>query len=326
MNNILIIFICVLLFIGAYFYFFYQKFVKEPILNGELKKYFIDVDNFLRSYLVYVPHDINDNPDLLFALHGYKDTADIFRKRTSYEFDKIADDNNCIIVYPDGYKKSWNDCRKKSTYPAKLKDIDDEYFLKAIELELNHKLKVRFENIFLFGFSNGGHLVNKLCMETPSWISAAAIIGASLPVNENIDCNSLKKPVSILIINGTADPVNPYNGGLVNVLGIKKMGYVLSSEETIKYWAKIAGYESEPEQFYYFKEIEKGNIENNVTAIKSSWSNKNKKSIALVSILKGGHTIPNLYSRFPKVTGKTCQYINAAKLVWGFFENVKDNK
>jgi poly(3-hydroxybutyrate) depolymerase len=54
------------------------------------------------------------------------------------------------------------------------------------------------------------------------------------------------KPIPVMIVNGTADPINPYRGGMVN-LGGAKLGNVLSSEDTAKYWAKLLGVTAMPE-------------------------------------------------------------------------------
>lgn len=38
---------------------------------------------------------------------------------TGYEFDWFADQRKFAVVYPEGYKNNWNDCRKNATFPAK---------------------------------------------------------------------------------------------------------------------------------------------------------------------------------------------------------------
>jgi len=101
----------------------YQRFIAKPPLGGKEYKSTLCVDQVNRRYTYYLPADNKREASLLFVLHGANDTGNLFRKRTGYEFDKIADRENMIIVYPDGYKKSWNDCRKKARYPAKRKNL-----------------------------------------------------------------------------------------------------------------------------------------------------------------------------------------------------------
>jgi len=32
-----------------------------------------------------------------------------------------------------------------------------------------------------------------------------------VPVKENLDCGQVDKPIPVMIVNGTADPINPYH-------------------------------------------------------------------------------------------------------------------
>ena len=54
----------------------------------------------------------------------------------------------------------------------------------------------------------------------------SAAISASVPVKDNLDCGQVDKPIPVMIINGTADPINPFRGGMVS-LGSAKLGNVL---------------------------------------------------------------------------------------------------
>ena len=57
-------------------------------------------------------------------------------------------------------------------------------------------------------------MVYRLALEKPEAFAALAVIAANLPVDENFNCQKSDKPVSIAIINGTEDPINPYHGGI----------------------------------------------------------------------------------------------------------------
>ena len=79
-------------------------------------------------------------------------------------------------MYPDGYKKSWNDCRKEAGYPAKKKGIKDIRFLQDIVSTISENHDIKINSVFAFGYSNGGQLVNKIIMEEPGWLSGAAVV------------------------------------------------------------------------------------------------------------------------------------------------------
>lgn len=51
---------------------------------------------------------------------------------TGYEFDCLADQHGFVVIYPDGYRRNWNDCRKYATFPAKRENIDDIGFIRTL--------------------------------------------------------------------------------------------------------------------------------------------------------------------------------------------------
>src|SRR5260370_2217951 len=105
---------------------------------------------------------------------------------------------------------------------------------------------VDMKRFFAGGWSNGAHLAYRLALEYPEDFAGVAVISASVPVKENLDCGQVDKPIPVMIVNGTADPINPFRGGMVN-LGGAKLGNVLSSEDTATYWAKLLGVTAAPQ-------------------------------------------------------------------------------
>jgi polyhydroxybutyrate depolymerase len=98
------------------------------------------------------------------------------------------------------------------------------YFQKALDIDPGQ--------VFAAGHFNGGQMSIRLALELPDEIRAVAAISASLPTPENLDCHPSGHPVSVLVMNGTADPINPYKGGKVSIFGFGDRGTVLSSEDT----------------------------------------------------------------------------------------------
>ena len=62
-----------------------------------------------------------------------------YEEMTGYEFDWFADQRKFAVVYPEGYKNNWNDCRKNATFPAKVENIDDVGFIKTLISEFVQK-------------------------------------------------------------------------------------------------------------------------------------------------------------------------------------------
>lgn len=310
--------IIVFALIIIYQYFFGQKFPASPKFDGRFIKTSTVIDKMKRNYSYFIPTNLNDKVSILYILHGAQDTGTIFRKRLGYGFDKIAEKEKFIAIYPNGYKKSWNDCRLETKYPAKTKKIDDYKFLKTIKREISQKHSINIESVYIFGYSNGGQLVNRICMENPEFIKGAGIVAANLPVPNNIDCIEKQIPVPIIFLSGTNDKTNPFNGGMVNVLNIKKMGIVKSSDETLDYWIKLAGCDNH-HKISLESPIKK---ESKTKVEKRIWKKGQQNYILQYVVSGGGHTIPNKIVNFPRILGPTNHDINFTDEVWRFFRQL----
>jgi polyhydroxybutyrate depolymerase len=87
---------------------------------------------------------------------------------------------------------------------------------------------------FAFGFSGGAHLALRLALETPDLLTAITAVGANLPAPSGNDCRlrDAEMAPSLLLINGSADPINPWEGGRVllpEALGGHDLGTVVSA-------------------------------------------------------------------------------------------------
>ncbi len=306
-----------LLLISAILYttFLKDNYLSEPNLLGILSEETININKQDRTFLWYAPKKVTSNT-ILFVLHGSTGTGEGVREQTAYEFDQIADREGFVVVYPTGYSNHWNDCRGSADYEANTENIDDISFLKAIERILGQKLNRSFSHRFATGHSNGGHFCFKLALEAPDWISGVAAISANLPIDSNLDCQKSGKFVPLLLINGTEDKVNPYNGGLVSILGNDSRGTVMSSDETMNYWLQLGNCAPTPTQ----QTLENLNQKDQSTVEVSTWQCKGQGTASLYKIVGGGHTIPHTKSGMPKVLGVTNQDINAGEEIWQFFK------
>ena len=214
-------------------------------------------------------------------------------------------------------KNHWNDCRRSASYSANLKNIDDVGFVKALINQLKSDFNIDPEKVIASGFSNGGHMVYRLAMEAPESIFIAAPIAANMPVDENLDCVKSELPVHITIFNGTEDPINPYEGGLVEVLGNKSRGQVLSSEETLNYWAGLAEVLLEDPTITNFPEID-GNPETKVSKISFS----GKRDVSLYRLEGSGHVVPSKFMNFGEILGGNAKEISAAEEIFSFYKSL----
>jgi len=312
--KILLSIIGILIIIAFVFFKIYlsPKYVDEPSLSSELRNEVITVDNLERSFLWYAPKSYDNINTIIFVLHGSTSDGQSIRQGMAYEFDKIADREGLVVVYPTGYENHWNDCRGTADYTANTNDVNDFNFLLAIGNHIETKLNTTFQYRFATGHSNGGHMCYKLALEHP--------ISANLPIDDNLDCDKSEQFVPICLINGTADPINPYEGGLVEIMGNTSRGSVLSTHATMEYWTGL-GNCSTPQVI----KLENKVTSDNSSVVQTSWRCDSTIQAIEYKIVDGGHTIPHPESRAPKLFGVTNQDINAPEVIWQFFKQLKAN-
>ena len=189
--------------------FFATAVVAEPM--GEVTHKAAMVGGRERTFMEYIPKTLKPGAPLLFVLHPSGGDALMgMRDYSSYEFDELADKYGFLVVYPDGFEETWNDCRGGSPFSSKRLKIDDVGFIEAL---LTHEITAHAidrKRVFAAGWSNGAQLAYRLALEHPEDFAGVAAISASVPVKESLDCGQVDKPIPVMIVNGTADPINPY--------------------------------------------------------------------------------------------------------------------
>jgi poly(3-hydroxybutyrate) depolymerase len=81
----------------------------------------------------------------------------------------------------------------------------------------------------------------RLALEAPSRFRAVAAVSANVPTPENFKCKAAGQGTSsVMIMNGTMDPLNPFDGGEVKLFGLFiGRGKVRSSRESGQYFADL---------------------------------------------------------------------------------------
>lgn len=252
---------------------------------GEATRHTDTVGGRERTFIEYVPKALAPGAPLLFVLHPSGGDADDMRMYSRYEFEELADRHGFLVVYPDGFDNTWNDCRSGSPFASKRLKIDDTGFIRSlIDREVTARA-VDAGRVFAAGWSNGAQLAYRLALEYPQDFAGVAAVSASVPVTENLDCGQAGKPIPVMIVNGTADPINPFGGGMVN-LGGARLGNVLSSEDTAKYFAKLLGVTAPPQTATL---PHRGG---RTTVASLTFVKDERPVVVLYAVQNGGHAMP----------------------------------
>jgi polyhydroxybutyrate depolymerase len=243
------------------------------------------IDGNYRSFYYAAPEKNRKNPALIFILHGSGGTG-LDMVPASKNLAAVAGKENLILVYPNGYQRFWNECRKASTAKANLENVDESGFFNGMINYFKKNYLVGLKKIFVIGFSGGGQMAFKLAMTKPETYKAVTSVVANLPTDENMDCTPLNKPISILLVNGTADPVCPYNGGEMKAQNIT-LGTVKSTMQTLAYWGAVNGIGKN----LHTETLPDPNPLDSISIVKYSFTGKYNE-VRLYCIINGKHEFP----------------------------------
>jgi len=300
---------------GALFgYFVYSPEPEAPRLSGMIAKGFVDVGGLKRTYLTYIPRGLVKGAPLVVVMHGSGENSAQIRIDTGYGFERLADEHGFAIAYPDAYTFDWNDCSKVGDFSVNGVNIDDVGFVGAMIDKLITEIGVDQSRVFATGVSAGGSMSIRLALETPSRFHAIAAVSANVPTPENFKCKPVKQGISVMIMNGTKDPLVPFGGGEANLLGLfYKGGNLRSSRESGQYFADLNNIAGTPE-------TKQTPVADGVNVEQVFWRNDSKAEVELVAIHGGGHGIPQPYWRRPRLLGPSPMVPNGPAMIWAFFE------
>lgn len=286
-----------------------NTFVREFLFNG-----------LNRTYKIHIPPSLPEgfSPALVFALHGGLGTGDgMERSLTLGGFNSLSDENNFIVVYPDGIERNWNDGRKNTSDPAHEQNIDDVGFLNALIENLTIEFNADPNRVYFTGISNGAMMSYRLALEIPEKIAAIAPVAGAIPI-DILPEEPSSIPLSVCVISGTTDPLVPWDGGTVGFKR-KPRGIVISVPDSVMHWVNNNNCNNTPETVL----LPDNSPTDGTRVYLHKYSNGNNNSeVFLYEIKDGGHTWPGGYQYLSKMlVGVTCRDIDANEVIWDFFNN-----
>ena len=285
-------------------------FFTVPAIAQQQKNEQITVDSTRRRFVTYIPSVSNNTGKLpvVISLHGRLGTG---RGMMGFaDFRSIAQREKFIIVTPDGVDKSWNDGRLT---PAGKKGVNDVQFIDRLITYVINTYHADANRVYVTGMSNGGFLASRLGCQLNNRIAAIAVVGASMAKNVGYQPN---KPLPVMYIQGTADPLVPFNGGVLKGTGAE----VYSHSGILKLWIGADGCDTIP----VISKIP-DNAHDGTSIIKEEYTNP-ANGIKLIgyTITNGGHTWPGGTQYLPKfLVGPVSHNLNACEVIWDFFKGYK---
>jgi polyhydroxybutyrate depolymerase len=256
----------------------------------------VDHDGLTRPYLLHVPEGIaaTRRVPLLIQLHGGGGTTDGMERLTG--FSAIAAREGFVVASPEGVGGYWNDGRNPDSV------ADDVGFLDRLVEVLVTTLPIDPDRVHVVGISNGAMMAGRLACELPERFAAIAQVAGAYGAEALASC-APGRPMPVLQIHGSADPIVPYGGGVV----FGGRGDAASVDSWAAFWVAqnaAAG----PETVALADDVSL-----------RAWSGTSPRSvIAFLRVEEGGHTWPGSAANLPPIlVGRTSPF-PASEVIWSF--------
>lgn len=278
----------------------------------------IEIGGVTRSYLAQFP-DAKPAP-LVIALHGNTQTGTDMKTRTSWAL--VASRAHFAVLFPDGLNHAWADSRPDAKRAARVppKGTDDTAFIVRLVEKYVADGSADPKRIYITGISNGGAMTMTLICARADLFAAAASVIINLTDESAAACHP-SRPVPMLMINGTADPLIPYEGGK----GTSRFAVdgFWSATRTLAFWRQANGCEAQDGAVANLEDRDRDD-QSTVTRIESRCPRGH--DTVLYRVNGGGHRMPGAFSdaRFPRIAsaflGPQNHDIDGAETIWTFFQ------
>ncbi len=266
-----------------------------------------------RTYLLHVPPHLprDGSAALILVFHGRGGDGATMERLTG--FSDLADRSGFAVAYPDGLSRSWNDGRRIPAAARWRSDANDVGFVSLLIDSLTAELRPDPHRIFAAGFSNGAAFTHSLAARLATRIAAIATVsgGIAEPVARAFEP---AEPVSVLVMQGTRDPLVSYAGGAV---GGGRYGRELGADSTALLWEENDGIRAAAAR----GELPDLDREDGCVVWWQRWSGGRRGTeVWLYALRGGGHTWPGGPGYLPvHYTGAVCRDFSATFAIWDFF-------
>ncbi len=204
-------------------------------------------DGLRRVYRVHIPVSYDGKHPVPVVIYVHGGAGDM---RAAYMdgLDKFSDKYGFLLLVPQGtggvklgrMRAQWNGGKWETGDCCG--SADDVGFISRMIDEAKGKFNIDEKRIYATGISNGGLMVNRLGCELSEKIAAIAPVASAAIIS---DCRP-SKPVSIIVIHGSADPANPPDGSAPRGIFAEKGAFAMSYKRMTPYqvvdkWKKING-------------------------------------------------------------------------------------
>jgi polyhydroxybutyrate depolymerase len=272
--------------------------------SGFAEELLVDTRDGTRSAIVQ-PAAHGRAPTVV-VLHGALVSAEY--TANSYGFAQAGKRYGFAAVFPRGIDLLWNDGRAAAWNSG----ADDVTFLRRLARDLVTSGTADPARLYLVGVSNGGMMALRMLCEAPDSFAGIATIIAGMPDLVGAACRS-HRPVSVIMFNGTADPLIPYSGGEVGFSGLQ--GRVWPIERTAVFLAHRNGCATGS------KAVVSGPAAPDaIRVVRLDWTHcSSERGVTLYRVEGGGHQVYGRTNFLPLLLGSGTRQVSAPETIMAAF-------
>ena len=279
-----------------------------------LKKSF-DFDGEARVYEIFVPptYDGETPLPLVLALHGRNSSGERMEHLTG--FDTRAAEHHFFVAYAESPHHYWNYLHGM---PGTARGPDDIAYLHRLIVEIDGEFRIDHQRLYVAGISNGGLMAQRLACEKDSEFAAFASVAASGYGAMPATCEA-QAPVDALYLQGTHDPLSPWQGQQVIDPEGEAQQLTLSVSDSIRFWSNLNHCQAQLEQ----RDLPpSGHSPETRVRVYSSKGCTEGAQVMLYGIIGGGHDWPGTDGLIPPpADGKVDFEFHASDAIWSFFDH-----
>lgn len=273
----------------------------------------IQVGERERSYLLHRPAGQASQPPPAVVLMFHGGGGDAIGAESMSGFSPLADREGFLAVYPEGVGRGWNDGRDAPGQRAHREGADDLGFVAALLEDLARVQRYDPRRVYATGISNGAIFSHFLAGNRADLVAAIAPVVGGLP-RPYESVFAPRQPVSVLVIQGSEDPLVPYDGGAI---AGGDRGAIVSTAEAVDRWVRHDQCDTTP----VTDPAPAAAPDDGCRVEVRRWTGGQAGTeVVLMRIAGGGHTWPQGPQYLPERTiGRVCQDFHGAETIWRFF-------
>ena len=216
---ILFLIFCFVIFFTI-FAFFYKNEADHDLIQD------ITIDGHKRQYIIHLPKNYNKTISypLVVVLHPFFTNVRNFKRKMLW--DQTSNENQFISLYPLSYSRDrsidfnpWN--TELIISESFVDKVNDAFFIKKLVDIITFRFKIKIDQIFCTGHSDGGNICYKTAGEYPNLFYGIAPISSSIggKIDEDYPLVVYRSPiysVKLVHVHGMKDDIVKIEGGVEN--------------------------------------------------------------------------------------------------------------